>query len=125
MRLVTARIQGQAAHIGFSEILFGRDDGINEHGLCATISAGAPMAPTEPGGCMFWAVVRTVLDRCATVEEAIQVVQSIPISFNFNLIRPTVREAANGDRLSHRAVKRIMPAPQAKVIATNHYILPE
>jgi predicted choloylglycine hydrolase len=47
--LVTARIEGRAAHIGFSEVLFGRDDGLNEHGLCVTMSAGAPLAPVEPG----------------------------------------------------------------------------
>jgi len=128
MRLVTTRIQGQAAHIGFSEVLFGRDDGINEHGLCATISAGAPMAPTEPGGCMFWAVVRTVLDRCATVDEAIEVVQSIPISFNFNLIlADRSGQAARVEiACSHRGVQRIQAnSPEQKMIATNHYILPE
>jgi predicted choloylglycine hydrolase len=128
MRLVTTRIHGQAAHIGFSEIVFGRDDGINEHGLCATMSAGAPKAPTEPGGCMFWAVVRTVLDRCATVDEAIEVVQSIPISFNFNLILADRSGQAARMEIasSHRAVKRIQAnSPEQKVIATNHYNLPE
>ena len=128
MRLVTTRIQGQAAHIGFSEVLFGRDDGINQHGLCATMSGGAPMAPTEPGGCMFWAVVRTVLDRCATVDEAIEVVQSIPISFNFNLILAdrTGQAAVVEIACSHRAVKRIQAGtPEQKVIATNHYNQPE
>jgi predicted choloylglycine hydrolase len=128
MRLVTTRIQGQAAHIGFSEVLFGRADGINEHGLCATMSAGAPTAPTEPGGCMFWAVVRTVLDRCATVDEAIEVVQSIPISFNFNLILAdrSGQAALVEIACSHRAVKRIQAnSPEQKVIATNHYTLPE
>jgi predicted choloylglycine hydrolase len=128
MRLVTTRIRGQAAHIGFSEVWFGRDDGLNEHGLCATISAGAPMAPTEPGGCMFWAVVRTVLDRCATVDEALEVVQSIPISFNFNLILAdrSGQAALVEIACSHRAVKRIQAnTPEQKVIATNHYNLPE
>jgi predicted choloylglycine hydrolase len=128
MRLVTTRIWGQAAHIGFSEVWFGRDDGLNEHGLCATISAGAPMAPTEPGGCVFWAVVRTVLDRCTNVEEAIEVVQSIPISFNFNLILAdrSGQAALMEIACSHRAVKRFnAQTPEQQVIATNHYNLPE
>jgi predicted choloylglycine hydrolase len=127
-RLVTTRVQGHAAHTGFSEVMFGRDDGLNEHGLCATISAGAPMAPTEPGGCMFWAVIRTVLDRCATVDEALEVVQSIPISFNFNLILAdrSGQAALVEIACSHRAVKRIQAgSPEQKVIATNHYNLPE
>jgi predicted choloylglycine hydrolase len=127
-RLVTTRITGRAAHIGFSEILFGRDDGINEHGLCVTMSAGAPMAPAEPGGCIFWAVIRTVLDRCHNVDEAIELIQTIPISFNVNLMladrsgQAAVMEIAS----SHRAVRRIRAgAPEGTLIATNHYILPE
>ena len=86
------------------------------------------MAPTEPGGCMFWAVVRTVLDRCATVDEAIEVVQSIPISFNFNLILTdrSGQAALVEIACSHRAIKRLQAGtPEQKVIATNHYNQPE
>ncbi len=128
MRLVTTRITGQAAHIGFSDVIFGRDDGLNQHGLCATISAGAPGAPVEPGGCTFWPVVRTVLDRCKTVDEALEVVESIPISFNFNLllVDRTGQAARVEIACSHRAVKRIdLNGPESFLIATNHYNLPE
>jgi predicted choloylglycine hydrolase len=128
LRLVTVRIDGRPAHIGFSEILFGRDDGLNEHGLCVTMSAGAPMAPTEPGGCTFWAVLRTVLDRCASVDEAIELVGTIPISFNFNmLIADRSGQAARMEiACAHRAVKRIGPGTSEQFIAaTNHYLLPE
>jgi predicted choloylglycine hydrolase len=128
LRLVTVRIADRPAHIGFSEMLFGRGDGLNEHGLCATMSAGAPMAPTEPGGCMFWAVLRAVLDRCASVDEAIELVGSIPISFNFNLLlTDRSGQAARMEiACSHRAVKRIGPGtPEQFLIATNHYLLPE
>jgi predicted choloylglycine hydrolase len=128
LRLVTMRIDGRPAHVGFSEVLFGRDDGLNEHGLCATISAGAPMAPTQPGGCMFWAVVRTVLDRCANVEDAVELVQTIPVSFNFNLILAdrTGRAALMEIACSHRAVKRIdSETPESFLLSTNHSNLPE
>ncbi|MFZ6030241.1 MAG: C45 family autoproteolytic acyltransferase/hydrolase [Chloroflexota bacterium] len=127
-RLVTTRIRGRAAHIGFSEMLFGRDDGINEHGLCVTMSSGAPMAPTEPGGCTFWAVIRTVLERCQNVDEAIELIQSIPISFNLNLMladrsgQAALMEIAS----SHRGIRRIGPAtPEKTLFATNHFSLPE
>ncbi len=128
LRLVTVRIAGRPVHTGFSEVLFGRDDGINEHGLCATMSAGAPMAPTEPGGCMFWAVIRTVLDRCATVDEAIELIQTIPISFNFNLLLAdrTGQAALMEIASSRRGVKRIGPGtPDQFLVVTNHYNLPE
>ena len=128
LRLVTVRISGRPAHIGFSEILFGRDDGLNEHGVCATMSAGAPMASTEPGGLTYWAVLRTILDRCAGVDEAIEVALSIPISFNVNLLladrsgQAALLEIAS----SHRAVQRIgADTPVQFLAATNHYNRPE
>ena len=127
LRLATTRVAGHYAHMGFSEILFGRDDGLNERGLCVTMSAGAPRASTEPGGCMFWALVRTVLDRCATVDEALEVVQSIPVSFNLNLLLAdrTGQAALVEIACSHRAVKRIGPETSDQyLIATNHYTLP-
>lgn len=128
LRLVTVRIAGRPAHLGFSEVLFGRDDGLNEHGLCATMSAGAPMAPTEPGGGMFWAVMRTILDRCASVDEAVEVALSIPISFNFNLLLAdrSGQAALVEIACSHRAVRRIgLETPDQFLVTTNHYTIPE
>jgi len=128
LRLVTVRISGRPAHIGFSEILFGRDDGLNEHGLCATMSTGAPMVPTEPGGLMYWAVLRTILDRCASVDEAIELALSFPISFNFNLLLAdrSGQAALVEIACSHRAVHRIgSDTPDQFLVSTNHYNLPE
>jgi len=123
MRLALTRIKGQAAHLGFSELQFGRYDGLNEHGLCVSMSGGAPLAPVEPGGCMFWSLIRTVLDRCATVAEALEVIEGIPLSFNLNLVlADRVGEAALVEMASsHRAVKRIR---EGVLVATNHFALP-
>lgn len=123
MRLALTRIEGQAAHLGFSELQFGRYDGLNEHGLCVTMSGGAPLAPVEPGGCMFWSLIRTVLDRCATVAEALAVIEGIPLSFNLNLVlADRTGEAALVEMASsHRAVKRIR---EGTLVATNHFALP-
>jgi predicted choloylglycine hydrolase len=68
MRLVTTRVEGREVHLGFSEVVFGRNDGLNEHGLCVTMSMGAPMEPTEPGGCTYWALSCTILDQCVSFE---------------------------------------------------------
>lgn len=127
-RLCTTRIKGFAAHLGFSLLLFGRIDGMNEHGLSATMSAGTPGINPQVEGCLFWAVIRTVLDRCQNVDEAIELVRNIPISFNFNLLladksgEAALMEIAN----VNRAVKRIAAGSREKFIhATNHYVLPE
>lgn len=122
MRLALTRIEGQAAHLGFSELQFGRYDGLNEHGLCVSMSGGAPLAPVEPGGCMFWSLIRTVLDRCATVMEALEVIEGIPLSFNLNLVlADRAGEAALVEMASsHRAVKRLR---EGVLVATNHFAL--
>jgi predicted choloylglycine hydrolase len=127
-RLCTTRIRGKAAHLGFSLLQFGRIDGINEHGLCVTMSAGCPQVQPNEEGCRFWAVIRTVLERCQSVPEALDLVQSIPISFHLNLLLTDKHgEAALIEIFSSkRAVKRIGPSTQEQTIcSTNHYSLPE
>lgn len=127
-RLCTTRITGKAAHLGFSLLQFGRIDGINEHGLCVTMSNGCPQVQPTNEGCRFWAVVRTVLDRCQSVPEALELVQSIPISFNLNLLLTDKHgEAALIEMFSSkRAIKRINSHTKEQTIwSTNHYTLPE
>lgn len=127
-RLVTTRVRGRAAHIGFSLLLFGRIDGFNEHGLVVTMSAGAPMAEVRESGFRFWVVIRTLLDRCRSVEEALTVLQDIPISFNLNLMLADKSGHAALVEIfcSHRAVKRIgSGSDQQVLISTNHYNHPD
>ncbi|WP_291576247.1 C45 family autoproteolytic acyltransferase/hydolase [Clostridium sp. UBA4548] len=70
--LTTTKVKGKASHIGFSELIFGRDDGINEHGLFISMSNAAPGITSDSIGVDFWAVIRSVLDNCKNVEEAIE-----------------------------------------------------
>ena len=86
LRLCTTRVTGKAAHIGFSLFLFGRFDGINEHGLCVTMSASTPGKLPESKGCTFWVVIRSLLDNCKDVSDALQLIKSMPISANTNFL---------------------------------------
>ncbi len=127
-RLCTTRIHGKAAHLGFSLLQFGRIDGMNEHGLCVTMSAGCPLVQPAEDGCRFWAVVRTVLDRCHSVPEALEIIRIIPISFHLNLLlTDKYGESALIEMFSSkRAIKRIGPHTQEQTLwSTNHYALPE
>ena len=127
-RLVTTRVQGNAAHLGFSVPLFGRLDGFNEHGLVVTMSAGAPNVPVTEGGVRFWVAIRTLLDRCHNVAEALEVLGEIPISFNVNiLLADRSGQAALVEiACSQRAVWRIGPDTAERVLlATNHYNHPD
>ena len=131
LRLCTTRVKGKAAHIGFSDMIMGRVQGMNEHGLCVTTSWGAPMVWPEGKGLPYFAAVRTLLDRCATVEGALGVLASLPIAWCTNFIvadrggQAALVEVAG----EHRAVKwiglRAEAAPRDRFLcATNHYALP-
>lgn len=79
-RLCTIRIKGKVKHIGFKEYLLGRDDGMNQHGLCVTF-AGCDIFNRDPTrrGFNFFLVVRTLLDNCRTVDEAVEQLQKMPV----------------------------------------------
>lgn len=127
LRLCTTRVRGKAAHIGFSDMIFGRVQGINEHGLCVTTSWGTPGAWPEGKGLTYFAVVRTVLDRCATVDEALDVLAGIPIGWSTNyIVADRGGEAALIEVAGvHRGIKRIgRGSPETFLCATNHYTLP-
>jgi predicted choloylglycine hydrolase len=132
LRLTTTKIDGKYKHIGFSTMLFGRCDGFNECGLSVTSSSGGipvgPFCPAIQDGFQFWALIRTLLDCCRNVEEALALIEGFPIGCNPILILAD----RSGDVAlveiygSYRAVKRIIPGThETFVFATNHYTLSE
>jgi predicted choloylglycine hydrolase len=128
LRLCTTRVHGKPAHIGFSDMIFGRVEGINEHGLCVTTSWGAPGVWLEGEGLPYFAAVRAILDRCRTVDEALDVVADLPIAWCTNfIVADRSGEAALVEvAYAHRGVRRIGPGSADQFLcATNHYTLPE
>jgi predicted choloylglycine hydrolase len=128
LRLCTTRVHGKPAHIGFSDMIFGRGGGVNEHGLCVTTSWGAPMMWPPCEGLPYFAVVRALLDRCRSVDEALQTLASIPVAWCTNVIvsdrsgEAALIEVAGEDR----AMKRIGKGSSDQFLcATNHYTFPE
>jgi len=122
LRLCTTRVRGQASHIGFSEDLFGRAEGINEHRLCVTTTS------TVGDGFEYHAVVRTILDRCKTVDDALQIINDIPTSHCHNYIIADKRGNAALIELAHSRmnIKRFEPSSnEMLLISTNHYTLPD
>jgi predicted choloylglycine hydrolase len=93
--------------------------GINEHGLClANMEVPRPMRP--PTAMPYTLLYRTVLERCRTVQEAV------------DLLKKTPRQTANNlmlmDAAGFRAVAEITPEsvnvrwgqPDSALISTNH-----
>ncbi|HOU84464.1 MAG TPA: C45 family autoproteolytic acyltransferase/hydrolase [Spirochaetota bacterium] len=125
-RLCTTKVKGKAAHLGFSCIMLGRIDGINEHGLSVTMSAGAPMREISAEGIKFWALIRTILENCKTTEEAIETVMTTPVSFYLNLIiadktgRAALAEIACGKKEIHHIN---IESKKQYIHSTNHFTL--
>lgn len=72
-------------------------------------------------------MVRALLERCGTVDEALEVMASLPIAWCTNyLVTDRRGEAALIEvAYSQRAVKRIGPGSEEPFLwATNHYTLP-
>lgn len=136
MTIYTTKINGRYAHIGSSSVLFGRCDGMNECGLAVSMtSAGLPVSSMEGSvkrpaieGFTFWAVIRSVLENCQKVEDAIDFTKEMPIAFNLNLM---VADKNNNAALIETydgkyAVKYINKSTTEQcVYSTNHVCLPE
>ncbi len=129
LRLCTTRIKGQACHLGFSDMCLGRLDGLNEHGLCMTLSATWNQVPegwAEPHGLHFAIAVRSALDRCQTVEEALELWQRMPIGSNGKFLVADRRGTAALIEIAgrKRAIQRIGPdTGEQHLVAANHYTL--
>ncbi len=124
--LRTVRVDGHYGHTGFGVFVFGRYDGINEKGLWVSMSAGDPR-PDRPlpsnRGFRFWALLRTILDRASSVDEAVEIASAFPLAFDLNLIV--------ADRLGRAALIEKGPETQAVkraetgvLSSANHYSLP-
>ena len=127
-RLCTLRIKGKIKHIGFTEFLLGRDDGMNEHGLCVTFSGGGTFKK-QPArkGFNFFLVTRAILDNCKTVAESVEHLKKTPISGFWNFL---VTDKNNSAALmqffdGEYDVRQIDKNPNEQwLFSTNHYVLP-
>lgn len=129
LKLFTTRVKGKASHIGFSCMLFGRYEGLNEQGLLASTTGGGVFGvPFKQKGPMNWVVVRSLLDSCKSVDDALRRLESIPIGGYFSLMLADKKnnvamfEFADG----HTSVKCISnDDPEPYVFSVNHFRQPE
>lgn len=127
LRLCTVRIKGKVKHIGFTELLLGRDDGMNEHGLCVTFSGGGTFKKKpSKRGFNFFLIVRTLLDNCRSVAEAVAHLRKIPISGYWNFLitdrndNAALLQVFDGEY----GIKQISKDSSERCLfSTNHYFL--
>jgi predicted choloylglycine hydrolase len=133
--LVKTAVNGRYTHMGTSVLSFGRDDGMNDHGLCVTQSScGFPigalpnMRAPQLKGLMFWAVIRGLLENCTDVGEALTYLREMPIAYNLNLLlSDRLGNAALFETLDGRSAFEQIGQDSMKqlLFATNHALLPE
>ena len=133
--LTRTSVRGKFTHLSTGVLHFGRDDGLNEHGLAVTMSScGFPVGamPCMPApkvkGLQFWAVIRALLENCRDVSDALKFLRGMPIAYNLNLIlMDKAGNAALFETLNGQAAqKRIDPGSKEQMLfATNHAVLPE
>ena len=132
--LCKTMVEGKYAHIGGTVAIFGRHEGINECGLAVSMSScGLPvsniegMRPAGIKGLQFWAVVRSLLENCKNVDEALKLALEMPIAFNINLYladasgKAALVETMNGKK----AYEFIDENAEKKCLyGTNHIVIP-
>lgn len=85
--LCTTRVRGKARHIGFTAFLYGRHDGMNEYGLVASLTgAGIFDVPLTKRGVVIWVAIRSILDSCRSVKDALKLLKTIPVGDFDNLV---------------------------------------
>ncbi len=129
--LTRTGVSGKYTHIGSSVIQLGREEGLNEHGLGITMSScGFPVGANDnmrnPAlkGLQFWAVIRTLLENCKDVEEALAIIKGMPIAYNINMILADAKgNSALVETLDGRVA--IIQGAYDFLHATNHALHPE
>lgn len=129
LKLFTTRVNGKANHVGFSCLLFGRHDGLNEHGLAVSMTGGGIFGvPFKHRGPMFWLVIRSLLDHCTSVKNALKRLDSIPMAGYFSLMlvdkhdNAAIVEFADGEMSVQHAAR---DDSQPFLFSVNHYRQPK
>lgn len=93
--------------MGTSDCLIGIVDGMNESGLCVSLTFGGRKEVGYGFGIPF--ILRYVLEFCTTTSEAVKVLKGIPSHMSYNV---TVVDKKG-------AIKTVMLAPDKKPLVTN------
>lgn len=129
LKLFTTRVKGKANHLGFSCLLFGRHDGLNEHGLVVSMTGGGIFGvPFKHRGPMFWLAIRALLDQSTSVKTALEHLETLPVTGYFTLLlvdktdSAALVEVADG-KMSIKHITRERSEPYG--FSVNHYRQPD
>lgn len=107
--------------IGQGDALIGKEDGVNEHGLAVGMTFVAS-GKTKPG-LNFLMIVRYLLEKARNVQEAIHLLQELPLSTAQNIIlADRSGDMAVVECCAQSIVTRRPKPYQCFIIATNQFI---
>lgn len=110
--------------IGHSDIFIGREDGVNEKGLAIAMT-GVSEKNIKPG-VSFCLLVRAVLDKCSTTEEATKLLANAKICSADNfLIADRKGDLAVVEASPEKIRVRRPSKGDDFIVCTNHFVLPE
>ncbi|WP_105617010.1 C45 family autoproteolytic acyltransferase/hydolase [Vallitalea okinawensis] len=117
---VLYRPDGGYYFIGQGDALIGKEDGVNEHGLAVGMTFVAPKL-VKPG-MNFLFMVRMVLEKCKTVEESIDLLQSLKTSTSHNVVLADREgDMAVVEMCPEKIIVRRPTKDADFIIATNHF----
>ncbi len=100
------------------------EDGINEHGLALALTSVAPCR-VQPG-LNVGMLLRLILERCKTVDEAIQLIQEIPIAGSGTLVVGDAQQQGILVELSpDKTTVKYLSQATDYLMATNMFHTPE
>jgi len=123
--LICTTPPGYSAHIGTnSGLVAGRYDGVNEHGVFASLhTVMADRPESVQAGVPFHLVIRIVLETCVTAREAMRLICRMPLFQSFNYFVADREEMYLVEAYPSRVQ---VTGGRANVLAvTNHYQHPE
>lgn len=102
------------AVMGMVEFLWGLSDGVNDAGLSVALAYGGRSETGQGFG--ITTILRYVLETCANVDGALDVLRRVPSHMAYNLVLADATGKTIGVELSPGGGVRVMPS----AIATNH-----
>ena len=128
-RLCTLKIKDKVKHMGFTDFLLYRDDGMNDHGFCVTFTGGGTFKrKAKNKGFGFFLIVRSLLENCRTVKEAVSYLEKISINDYWNfLVTDKDSNAALIQTFDGEVACKIISNDSNEnfIYSGNHYLLPE
>ena len=122
--LIHTRPDKGYSHTGIHEgLIGGRFDGLNERGLFVSFNGAGDHPDPAPVGIRFHIIVRYLLEKCATAQEAKETLLTLPIKEPKSYLIADRHDAFVVE--AHPARREVRSLENGRLFVTNHYLHPD